>query len=169
MKRKQIGFSLIELLIVIGIILVIAALAVPRLLQSKINANEASAVASLRTILTANTTYLTAYNNGFSPDLPTLSGNPPPDCHNANLIDSALASGKKSGYSFTYVLANPVAVPVPGCAPGGNSFTIQATPIAVGSSGQRSFCTDETAVVRFNPAGALIAAPCTASGMSPLE
>lgn len=169
MQRKHTGFTLIELLVVVGIIMVLTALAVPRFLRSKMAANEASAVASLRTLLTANITYSTTYGNAYSPDLPSLGGNPPPNCNNANVIDSALASGIKSGYAFTYVLASPVAVPPPGCAPGGNSFTIQATPAAVGSSGQRSFCTDDTTVIRFDLSGALIPAPCSTSGMSALH
>src|SRR3989442_12617981 len=147
MQRKQTGFTLIELLIVVGIILVLAALAVPRFLRSKMAANEASAVASLRTLLTANITYSTTYGNAYSPDLPSLGGNPPPNCNNAHLIDSALASGLKSGYAFTYVLASPVAVPPPGCAPGGNSFTIQTSPASVGRTGQPSLCTDGSTLI----------------------
>lgn len=169
MNQNHRGFSLIELLIVIAIILTIAVLAVPSFLRSRMNAHEASAVASTRVIITANATYATTFANGFSPDLPTLGGNPPPDCHNANLIDSLLTSGQKSGYNFTYVLADPVATPPPGCTPGGNSFTIQATPVTVGSTGQRSFCADETLVIRFDPTGAVIGAPCRDSGMSALQ
>lgn len=169
MKRHQKGFTIIELLIVMGIIVTLAALAIPSMLRSKISAHEASAVAAIRMVLTANETYSVTYGNGFSPDLPTLSGNPPANCQQANIIDSAIASGRKSGYNFTYVLTNPVAVPPAGCAPGGYSFTIQATPISVGSSGQRSFCGDETQVIRFDPTGALIPAPCAGSGASPLQ
>ena len=169
MKRHQMGFSIIELLIVMAIIVTLAALAIPSLLRSKINANEASAVASIRMVLTANETYSVTYGNGYSPDLPTLGGNAPPDCHQANIIDSAIASGRKSGYNFTYVLTNPVTAPPAGCTPGGYSFTIQATPITVGSTGQRSFCGDETQVIRFDPLGALISAPCAGAGLSPLQ
>ena len=169
MDRNHRGFSLIELLIVVAIILTIAVLAVPSFLRSRMNAHETSAVASIRVIITANTTYSTVYANGYAPDLPTLGGNPPADCHNANLIDSLLASGQKSGFNFNYVPADPVAAPPAGCTPGGNSFTLQATPIAVGSTGQRSFCADESNVILFDPTGAVIAAPCRDSGMSPLQ
>lgn len=168
MKPKQKGFTLIELLIVVGILLTLAALAVPSYLRSRMSANESSAVASVRAILDANAAYSITYGNGFAPDLPTLGGNPPADCHNANLIDSGLASGRKSGYKLTYVLSNPVPNPVAGCAPGGFGFTVQDTPIALGSTGQRSFCSDESNVIRFDPAGAVIPAPCASSGTSPL-
>lgn len=168
MKPKQKGFTLIELLIVVGILLTLAALAVPSYLRSRMSANESSAVASIRAILDANAAYSITYGNGFAPDLTTLGGNLPADCHNANLIDSGLASGTKSGYKFSYVLSNPVPNPVAGCVPGGFGFTVQATAIAVGGTGQRSFCSDESNVIRFDPAGAVIPAPCASSGMSPL-
>src|SRR5438552_1012503 len=148
MRRQPTGSTLIELLLVVEIIMVLPALAVPKFLRSKMAANEASAVASLRTLLTANITYSTTYGNAYSPDLSSLGGNPPPNCNNANVIDGTLASGIKSGYAFTYVLASPVAVPPPGCAPGGNSFTFPATPAARRRAARQSpwkpsSCSDE--------------------------
>lgn len=102
MQRKNKGFSLIELLIVVAIILIIAAIAIPNLVRSRIAANEASAVGSLRSINTACMTYSANYG-GFPPTLASLrpaGGVPTPAA--ADLIDSVLAGGTKSGYVFTY-------------------------------------------------------------------
>ncbi len=156
-EERQIGcggFSLIELLIVVAIILIIAAIAIPNFLQSKLAANEAAAVQSLRTIMTAATAYSTTYGNGYPPDLATLGGPATPSCDKASLIDAVLAAGQKSGYTFTYTLLNANANPAPGCsATGGNSFTATAVPILPGSSGRRSFFVDPTGVIRANGTG----------------
>jgi len=147
--KKQKGFSLIELLIVVAIILIIAAIAIPNLLRSRMAANEASAVGSLRTLNTAQVTYSTTYPNvGFAAALSSLGG-AVSSCTaatstNACLVDQVLASGTKSGYTF--VLAGTAGAPVV-------TYTFTAQPVAAGQSGQRSFFTDQSGVIRFNAAG----------------
>src|SRR5579863_1509380 len=99
MNKSSKGFSLIELLIVVAIILIIAAIAIPNLLRSRIAANQASAVGSLRTLNTAEITYSSTYNVGFTYSLGYLAppaGNANPTSTAAGLIDSVLASGSKS-------------------------------------------------------------------------
>jgi type IV pilus assembly protein PilA len=154
-SKKQKGFSLIELLIVVAIILIIAAIAIPNLLRSRMAANEASAVGSLRTLNTAAVTYSTTYGNGFPPTLasmgPVAGGGNAATCDNADLVDSVLAAGQKSGYNITYTGANAIAAAAANCANAGfNTYTINADPVTRGTTGQRSFFTDESGVIRFN-------------------
>lgn len=97
------GFSLIELLIVVAIILIIAAIAIPDMLKSRQAANQASAIGSLRTINTSEVTYAATYNTGYSRTLDLLGPGPVSSPSSAGLIDAVLASGVKSAYSFHYV------------------------------------------------------------------
>ncbi len=147
MRNRQKGFSLIELLIVVAIILIIAAIAIPNLLRSKMAANEASAVGSLRTINTACVTYSTTYGTGYPTLLANLKPANPATAAAADLIDSVLASGSKSGYSFVYGGVT---------AAGGQNvtYTIVAEPANRGTTGQRGFFTDQSGVIRANPTGA---------------
>jgi type IV pilus assembly protein PilA len=142
MRDKQKGFSLIELLIVVAIILIIAAIAIPNLLRSKMAANEASAVASLRTYNTAIVSYSTTYGTDPATDLSQLGPSTTPSSTAADLVDSLLgtASPTKSGYNFTYA---------PGTASNGviSQYTILAAPQS-SSTGQRKFFTDQSGVIR---------------------
>ena len=163
--RKQKGFSLIELLIVVAIILIIAAIAIPNLLRARIAANESSAVASIRTINTAMITYNASYPTvGFAPNLATLgpNANPcTPASTNACLIDSVLAAGTKSGFTFT---AAPGVAAVPQ-----TTYYATAVPVTLNQTGSRSFCSFEDAVVRVQPTGAGIGSEAACAALNPLQ
>jgi prepilin-type N-terminal cleavage/methylation domain-containing protein len=171
------GFSLIELLIVVAIILIIAAIAVPNLIRSRMSAAQASAVASVHTINTAAISYDATYGNGFPPTLQTIGNNGTTTitCTNAELIDSLLTTGLKQGYTFKIV---PGAVQVnssaSSCASGygyADGYMVTAVPVSVGTTGQASYCSDASSVIRSNPSGVVNPGPSPncASTDAPLQ
>jgi type IV pilus assembly protein PilA len=141
MRTKQKGFSLIELLIVVAIILIIAAIAIPNLLRSKMAANEASAVSSLRTLNTVMVEYTNTY--GTDPaNLASLAPATTPSSTAADLVDQLLSTDPavKSGYTITYTNGggNPI-----------TTYTMVADPVST-ATGQKHFFTDQSGVIRYN-------------------
>jgi prepilin-type N-terminal cleavage/methylation domain-containing protein len=160
MKKDPRGFSLIELLIVVAIILIIAAIAIPNLLRSRIAADQASAVGSLRTLNTAEVTYSTTYNTGYSSTLADLgppAANGSPTASYAGLVDEVLSgigsaggtattanTSSKSGYTFVY---SPAATDTSGKI---DFYSFTASPISVGTTGTNFYYTDQSGVIRQN-------------------
>jgi type IV pilus assembly protein PilA len=147
-KRMR-GFSLIELLIVVAIILIIAAIAIPNLLRAKIAANEASAANSVRKIATAEVTYNSAFPTvGYAAALTELGG-PSVACNpsstTACIIDNSLSNGQRSGYQFVAV----------GTSTGGsginNQFVAGSAPLTFNNTGVRNFCIVTDGVLRVDP------------------
>jgi len=167
--RKQKGFSLIELLIVVAIILIIAAIAIPNLLRARIAANESSAASAIRTLNTAEVSYSTSFpSTGYTLTLadlgPGSTGSCPsvgPASNNACLIDSTLAGAAttaKSGYKFG--LSGTAATPQ-------LQYVSGAAPAVFNQTGVRNFCSIEDGVVKFLTPGNTTV-PTSCSGYTPL-
>jgi type IV pilus assembly protein PilA len=172
--RKQRGFSLIELLIVVAIILIIAAIAIPNLLRARIAANESSAVASLRTVNTAQVSYSTNYSTvGFATALTNLGPSAANPCAasstTACLIDSTLANNGnpansgKSGFQFATHGATS------GTSTTNVIYYSTATPTVLNQTGSRAFCSYEDGVVRYNLAGTVAGSETACQGWNPLN
>jgi type IV pilus assembly protein PilA len=150
MGHRAEGFSLIELLIVVAIILIIAAIAIPNLIRSRIAANQASAVESVRMIDTAEVSYASTFGKGYSGNLTELG--PPASGMRvsetaAGLLDDVLAGGKKSGYVFVYSPG------LPDMKGRYNAYAVQGNPSEPGVTGTAFYFSDETAVIRGNMSG----------------
>jgi len=170
---KNKGFSLIELIVVVAVILIIIGLTIPKLMRTKMAANEASAAASVRVILSANSTQYSIYNIGYAGSLAQMGPTSAPcpvstsDC--ASLIDSLLsgvaplaALPVKSGYVFIYT-AGPAGL-APTMAIPNQSFSVLATPVTPGSSGTSTFCADQSGVIKKNVNGSTVGATDTGCG-----
>jgi prepilin-type N-terminal cleavage/methylation domain-containing protein len=155
MRNRQKGFSLIELLIVVAIILIIAAIAIPNLLRAKIAANQSSAVGSLRTLNTACIAFSTSY--GIYPtaltNLGPIGSGGTASSSSADLIDSVLAGGTKSGYVFTFT-----------AGASNQSYSVTATPITAATTGQNMYYTDQSGVIRVDTSGTGAGASSTPIG-----
>jgi type IV pilus assembly protein PilA len=133
MKRRLQGFTLVEVMIVVAIIVLIAAIAIPGILRSRLNANEAAAVASVKTISWAATTYRTQ-NPGYPANLSDLAAAVPA------YIDRVLGSGTKQGYTFV----------LEGSA---NYYNVSAVPVTPNVTGVRTFFVDAAGIIRATANG----------------
>jgi len=142
--NRQTGFTLIELLIVVALILIIAAITIPSLTAAKINANEASAAASIRAINTAEVSYQASYG-GYAESLANLGGAEPctKSAATACLLDQSLAGGVKSGYNFAAVGGNPANEM-------STSYVAGAAPVVFDRTGKRLFCSTDRNVIRVD-------------------
>src|SRR3954470_11673863 len=162
--KQQRGFSLIELLIVVAIILIIASIAIPSLINTKIVANEAAAVTTLNTIRSAEATYIAQYPEvGFADAMeklgPPATASAQPDATHAGLLDEVLAI-KKSKSGYNYQLAGAAS----GTPPIVHSYTATASYQST-TTGRRNFCMNETGVVRAQSGGTA----CDPATSSPVQ
>ena len=168
------GFSLIELLIVVAIILIIAAIAIPNLLRARQSANQASAVANVRTISTASVSYWVTYGNGYPPSLASLGGTgATATCGASILIDPVLSTApyQKSGYQYAYAGQEGTVVTVPSScgAAGFLGYLATAVPITVGLTGNTSYCTCEPGIIHMDTSGVVAADEAACNALPTLQ
>jgi len=173
LTKKLRGFSLIELLLVIAIILIIAAIAIPNLLRSRIAAHEAAGVEDLRAMTTAATAYSSTWGNGYPPTLAALGGIAvAATCDQAVLLDSNITTAphQSNGYTFSYTgVGATIAQKPSNCsAPGFYAYLATAVPASPGVSAVRSFCSDLPGVIHYDITGAAIASPAACDALPSL-
>ena len=148
------GFTLMELLIVIAIILILMLMAIPTIGSLTKKGNETSAINSVQTITKAEIQYQSTYPaNGFACTLPALAGDPAagaPSPAGAQILQGDLPSGYKSGYTFTLTCTNKVTIDGTDRS---NGYTVTAVPQTVGKSGDRGFCSDQYGIIKYDAAG----------------
>jgi len=153
-KNRQHGFTLMELLIVMSIMIILMLIAIPNFISMKAQADETSAIQSLRAIYQAQIQYQTDFPaNGFACALPALGGNAsagPPSATAAQVLQGDLATGQKSGYSFNIVNCTKVTVNNQDMY---TSYEATAVPQSIGKSGHRGFCIDQAGEIKADPAG----------------
>jgi len=138
MKMKS-GFTLVEIMIAVAIVMTLATLAISSVLRARHSANEIAAIASCRTVTGACQSF---YANAFPHTYPSSLSDLVSPNSDPPYIDSVLATGTKQGYSFTYALVDT------------ESFTLNAAPTSIGKTGTRRFFADETNIIRANSTGA---------------
>lgn len=153
-RSQQAGFTLMELLIVMSVILILMAVAIPNYMNARSQANESAAMQELRTLDSAEIQYQTNYPaNGFACNMAQLGGDPKtgaPSPQAAQLIPADLASGYKSGYKFAIINCTKVTVNNQDMF---TSFELTAVPQTVGKTGHRGFCMDQSGEIKADPAG----------------
>jgi type IV pilus assembly protein PilA len=152
-RRREAGFTLMELLIVISIMLILMLIAIPNMLNLKAQANETSAIQSLRAIYQAQVQFNTNYPaNGYACALGALGGSTSaaPSPTSAQLLQPDLAAGQKSGYTFAITNCTKTTVNNQDMY---TSYEATAVPQAVGKTGHRGFCIDITGEIKADPAG----------------
>ena len=173
-RKTTRGFSLIELLIVVAIILIIAAIAIPNLLRSRMSANQASAVSNLRVITTASVSYWVTYANGYPPSLATLGGSGnTATCDAANLVDQTVAAPpyQKSGYQFAYNgTLGPYGPLPPNCTlQGFAGYLATAIPLTTGVTGNMSYCSSEPGIIHMDVTSALATSEAACNALPTLQ